>query len=148
MFTTLVVIALCLLGAVAGFVVWVTYYWGPRQARKDRTRPIVCVCRVAGPRERTGVVLRRDYDKASQAEWRPYIEDKAHYDSGSANAPYGRFLNVAPVFVFTPYSKEYYELVSGCFVERALFHVPIVHESDINNVSLAWEYFNANRLIM
>lgn len=107
--------------------------------RQKYHRPIICICRVNG---KIGVVLRKDYDKASQDYWKPYYDGKEDYDAGHIMAPSGRRLGVSPVFVFERGSKEYYTLCYGCYVEQADFEVPWVPKESLNPIGEAWQYLH------
>lgn len=102
-------------------------------------RPVICVCKVQG---RVGVVLREDYDSASRKYWKPYYDGEEDYDAGHITAPCGQRLELAPVFVFEPQSREYYTLCYSCYVEQATFEVPFVAKEDLNPIGEAWKYFH------
>jgi hypothetical protein len=92
-------------------------------------RPIVCVCEVNG---RVGVVLRKNYNKASKLFWRPYLQGKTPHYNNEHNALFeGRLISVKPIFVFKSGSREYRTLVSGCYVEKATFEVPFIEECEL-----------------
>lgn len=139
MWTTIGLAFLGVVALVVLFVLWVVYYWAPREQKRERTKPIVCICEEQG---RIGVVLRKDCDTASKAEWQPYIDGTERHDPGHVSAPFGRRLKVEPVYVFKKYSKEYFTLMYYCFVERAEFYVPDVRDEDMNNISAAWQYIH------
>lgn len=105
--------------------------------RRGRNIPVICVCFVQG---RIGVVLRKDYDTASQKYWQPYLEGKEKYDFGYITQPQGCRLKVSPVFVFDPLSKEYATLARSCYVEQAVFDVPHLPKSmdDTDTMEAAW----------
>lgn len=130
----LIVITLIVLATL-----WDVYYLTPRKAKKDRTKPIVCVCEEQG---RVGVVLRKDYESASKTEWQFYIDGKKEHDPGHISAPYGRRLQPEPVFVFKTGSPEHYTLMYYCFVERAEFFVPHVVGNQKNTLGAAWQYIH------
>lgn len=135
-------VLLAMMVLVALLVVFIIFYWGPREIKRERTKPVVCVCEEHG---RVGVVLRRDYDAASKAEWQPYIDGGKDHDPGHVSAPFGRRIRVEPVYVFSKYSKEYFTLMYYCFVERAEFHVPEVRSEDMNNIDAACRHIHGKQ---
>jgi len=119
------------------WVLWDVYYSTPKRKRLLRTKPVVRVCEENG---RVGVVLRRDYDAVSKAEWQPYIDGTKQHDPGHVVAPFGRRLQLEPVFVFKSGSPEYFTLMYYCFVERAEFYVPCLRDNQMNDIASAWQY--------
>lgn len=132
----LIVITLIVLATL-----WSVFYLVPRKENRERTKPIICVCEEQG---RVGVVLRKDYEAASKAEWQPYIDGTKDHDPGHISAPYGRRLQPEPVFVFKSGSPEYYTLMYYCFVERAEFFVPHVVGNQTNTLGVAWQHIHGN----
>ena len=129
---------LAIMAFVVIAVLWDIFYATPKEIQQERTKPIVCVCEEQG---RIGVVLRKDYDAASKAEWQPYIDGKKRHDHGHVSAPFGRRLMVDPIFVFSRLTTdEYFTLMYHCFVERAEFHVPHIRNEDMNDLNTAWQY--------
>lgn len=130
-------LTITLVTTVVLWVLWGVYYSTPKRKRLARTKPVVRVCKEHG---RVGVVLRKDYDAASKAEWQPYIDGTKQHDPGHVAAPDGTRLQPATMFIFKSGSPEYYTLVYHCFVERAEFYVPIIRKEDMDNIASAWQY--------
>jgi len=138
MFSTLLclgAVVLVLFGVIVAFGVMAQRY----EDRRKYHRPIVCMCEVNG---RIGVVLRRDYNKASRRYWKPYYDAEKIYDAGYISAPDGFRIEVSPIFVFKAYSQEYYTLAYSCYVERAIFDVPLISKGELNPIAKAYQYFH------
>lgn len=90
------------------------------------------------------MVLRADYEKASQEYWKPYYKGRERYDFGHIATPRGRLIKVNPVFIFDSHSDEYHTLTYRCYTERAMFEVPwweINRGERQDELDAAFQYF-------
>lgn len=104
--------------------------------KQNTIKPVVCICEINGT---VGVVLRRDYDTASQEYWRK-IREVGEKKNGRTDASQPVYLRVKPVFVFKAKSSNLERIKSMCHVEGAYFRVPMVPHSDVNDMPVALEY--------
>lgn len=83
---------------------------------KKRTPPIVLFCQSG---DAVGIVTKKDFEICSKYYWLYACFDKEKYLGLPATLP-----EVEPVFVFHKNSHELREILSHCFVEKAVFDVP------------------------
>lgn len=108
-----------------------------KKAASVFTRPVICVCQVDG---KVGVVLRQDYDRASQDCWTEVsqLSKKEPGKKSSGFAPHR--VVVEPVFLFKADCPKLKRIIERCFPEKAIFHLPIVPMSIIDDSKAAEEY--------
>src|SRR3989344_3747932 len=111
-------------------------------------RPVVCVCLVNGC---VGVVLRKDYNKASRRHWRLVQDGTVVYEQYAL----GRVVEVRPTFFFTwetegP-NQKLRRLLDSCYVERAALWVPSLFPGQVvkfpvDNLEDAWLHIHGSML--